>query len=343
MPTSTAVAAPERGVAPKRHRGLPWVVWRQHRVAALGTVVVLGGFGIWLVVTGVPMHASWARLGLNRCPNLLVASCQAASDKFMLQYGEWGTRLPQVLEFIPLVLGVFIGAPLVARELESGTYRFAWTQGRSRLRWSLAQLALTGGVLTVAALVFSALFSWWFGPWAQISGRMERNGAYEVAGLVFAARMLFTFTLGTFLGAVIRRTVPAMAATAAGFFAVAVPSALWLRPLIEKPLDLPANFAGPPQARILQGGLIVSEWYRNGSGHRVSEAQFNAILGRAEAAHPTTVDVGSFMRQHGYTSWLSYQPASRFWHFQSIEAAAYVLLAVALGLLTVRWVQRRAS
>jgi hypothetical protein len=56
--------------------------------------------------------------------------------------------------------------------------------------------------------------------------------------VVFAARTLFGFTLGVLLGLLIRRTVPAMAATAVAWVAVVVPSMVWLRPLIQKPITV---------------------------------------------------------------------------------------------------------
>lgn len=49
------------------------------------------------------------------------------------------------------------------------------------------------------------------------------------------------------------------------------------------------------------------------------------------------------MAAHGYTSWETYQPASRFWHFQSVEAGAYGLAALVLAAATFRWIRRRAS
>ena len=35
----------------------------------------------------------------------------------------------------PVVAGLLAGGPIVARELESGTARLAWSLGPSRLRW----------------------------------------------------------------------------------------------------------------------------------------------------------------------------------------------------------------
>ena len=115
--------------------------------------------------------------------------------------------VPRFVMFLPLLIGALIGGPLIARELETGTFRFAWTQSAGRTRWAIAKLAILGLALTAMALAFSALFAWWYRPFEQLTGP-----AAEVEGVVFAVRVLFGFTLGAFAGAVLRRTVPAIAA-----------------------------------------------------------------------------------------------------------------------------------
>jgi len=92
------------------------------------------------------------------------------------------------------------------------------------VQWIVTRLVLLGVVLTALTLAFSALFTWWYRPFDTISGRMTPYGGYEISGLVFAARTLFGFIAGALLGLPIRRTVPAMAATATGWLAVTLTS-----------------------------------------------------------------------------------------------------------------------
>lgn len=66
--------------------------------------------------------------------------------------------------FLPLFIGAFAGGPLIARELETGTYRFAWAQSVGRTRWVIAKLVVLGLTLTLMALAFSALFGSYRGP-----------------------------------------------------------------------------------------------------------------------------------------------------------------------------------
>ena len=45
---------------------------------------------------------------------------------------------------VPALIGMFWGAPLIAHELETGTFRLAWTQSVSRRRWLLVKMGLVG-------------------------------------------------------------------------------------------------------------------------------------------------------------------------------------------------------
>jgi ABC-2 family transporter protein len=329
----TTVAATNRD---PRLGGLPWVTWRQSRLALGGVVAVLGAAALLLIVTGRIIHHDYANLGLAQCGDFTTASCRTKMDLFLFDHQNVGMFLPRILTFIPGVIGVFVGAPLIARELESGTYRFAWTQGRSRVQWVVVKLVLIGVTLTLLALGFSLLFSWWFTPFRPSMGRMDSGQAYEVSGLVFAARTLFGFALGVLLGSVIRRTVPAMAATAAAWLAVAWPSVLWLRPLIQKPVSAPED-----SNLVTANGWVVKGWIQDASGRHVSPAQLLKLPGSGLSDSPQSLRV--WMAAHHYTFWVSFQPDSRFWHFQVIESSCYLALALALAATAVWWVRRRAA
>jgi hypothetical protein len=313
-----------------------WVTWRQHRLALAGVLALIGGLSVLLVWQGLEMHTAYSRLGLDRCGQLAGPACQLPLQAFEQQYQNLPQFLPRFLEFLPGLLGMFVGAPLVARELESGTFRFAWTQGTHRLRWITVKLVLLGGALTLLALGFSIVFGWWYGPWGQLMGRMASGQAYEVTGVVFAARTVFAFTLGALLGTVIRRTVPAMAATAAAWAAVAVPSVLWLRPLIQRPVVAPAD------TNVITGsGWVIHNWVQDAAGRHIANSE---LLASARAAGANSRDAyNTWLARNHFSDWVSYQPDSRFWHFQTIEGAAYVLLAVLLGAATIWWIHQRTT
>ena len=343
--TTTALSPPRSSARVRPMRGLTWVTWRQHRFALGGLVVVLGGLGLYLLFTGLAMHHAYHNLGLDTCGNLGGPSCQSQLSVFQQDYGSSADHLPHLLMILPGLIGVFVGAPLLARELESGTFRFAWTQARSRVQWIVTKLVLLAVVLTALALAFSALFTWWYGPFDAITGRMSSTGAYETSGLVFAARTMFGFTLGALLGLLIRRTVPAMAATAAAWAAVVLASITYLRPLIRTPIT---TIGHPAKGAIASSHVpfnanVITNWIQSPAGHHVSFDQlFQQEIAGNGGTIPSPDQFDAWMTQHGYTRWASYQPNSWFWHFQTVEAAGYATLAVLLAVATVLILRRRA-
>jgi hypothetical protein len=130
--TATAFGSRRTRPGVRALRGLAWVTWRQHRLGVAGALVLFGGLGLYMVSNGLSMHHAYTSLGLDTCGDLGGPNCQSQLSAFQQQYQPLVDHLPHFLTILPGLIGVFIGAPLLARELESGTFRFAWTQGRSR-------------------------------------------------------------------------------------------------------------------------------------------------------------------------------------------------------------------
>jgi ABC-type transport system involved in multi-copper enzyme maturation permease subunit len=339
--TITAATAP-RGWSLPRLRGLTWITWRQHRFALLGVATLLGGFALLMIIHGAAMHGDYHRLGLNSCGSITGDNCQAPIAIFQHRYQSIADFLPVLLTFAPALIGAFVGAPLVARELETGTFRFAWTQATDRARWTIVKLTLLGVVLAGLALAFSALYGWWFEPWEPLLGRIQSGKSYEVEGVVFAARTVFAFTLGALLGAVIRRTLTAMAATLAVWVGVVFSSAIYVRPHIQAPVVAPDS-----SRKFVRTDWTISNWTQDASGHHLSTAQLDALTQQAQAEALRSADprlaFDQWFIQRGYSTWSKYQPNLRFWHFQLIEGSAYLLLTLMLAAATVWWVRRRAA
>ncbi|WP_030443484.1 ABC transporter permease subunit [Actinoplanes subtropicus] len=318
-----------------RLRGLPWVTWRQHRTALLVTTGLFTAIAVFLTVHGLAMHAGYRALGLDSCGDLHGPACQAPLDVFVHRYGAWPDRFATALMLLPAFLGTFVGAPIVARERDTGTYRFAWTLGRTRLQWLAAKLALPGAALTGLALACGLLAFWWYAPWVPPRGRLGSD-MYHVMGTVFAARTLFCFTLAVLLGTLIRRTVPALATATVACLAAIVAPATWLEPLIQKPLD--ANIDTDSGTAT---GMTVNQWVVDPAGHRLTSAQTDDLDVQAGpdlvSKHQT---FHSWLTQHHYTSWVSYQPDTRFWHFQAVETSAYLAAALLLAATALWWIRR---
>ena len=138
---------------------------------------------------------------------------------------------------VPVLLGAFLGAPVLARELETGTFRFAWTQGCGRLRWAVSKLVLLAVLVTGVTWAFTELFSWYYHAFL-VDGQVSRllPLAFGLLGVAFAAWTLAAFALAAFFGALIRRTLPAMAATLATWTVLAIGTAVALRQHYQAPL-----------------------------------------------------------------------------------------------------------
>ncbi|MDQ6948955.1 MAG: ABC transporter permease subunit [Actinomycetota bacterium] len=321
-----------------------WLTWRQHRIEALGTVIALGVVGTFLLISGLPMRSVF---------DASVASCLSRSGDAYLQHGCQGilrdfqnqpalTLLPY-LNFLPGLLGVFVGAPLVAREVERGTHRLVWTQGITRLRWISVKVALLAAGSAAAAIVFTAAMSWWRGPLDHVQGRLLPDG-FDFEGIAPVAYALYAFALGTAIGTVVRRATPAMALTLLGFLALRFPVEFLLRPKYVTPVTSTSTLTPATSDPRLNGAgdWILNAGLMDHAGHRLSEGELAQLYNQAAAANAAKGGVDLYIRSHGYLSWMDYQPAARFWEFQGIEAAIFVGLAVVLLAFTVWWVRSRS-
>src|SRR6266545_3027411 len=324
-----------------------WLTWRQHRAEVLGGLVLLAALGAVLVVTGLPMHAAYTDQGVAACVAGagVAEDCDTLLQQFAGRYVGLGDQLT-LLTVLPVLAGVFIGAPLLGRGLAHGTWRLAWAQGVTRTPWLAVKLALLTAAVAVLAVGFTALFTWWRGPLDGIQGRFD-GAAYNLQGVVPTASAVFAFALGTLAGTLARRTIPAMVLTFFGYWIVWLPLVLAGRPRFLAPLvrtsDPGAATAnttagrgalGTGQDWILDSGLI------DRAGHRLTLAQETAML---RAARDSDISKLAYLQQHGIRSLEVYQPGDRFWTFQLIEAGLLLALAAVLLAIAVWLVHRRTG
>jgi hypothetical protein len=343
----TALITPARqerdaGLRPVPWPRMVWVTWRQHRIALAGVAVLLGALAVYLWLAGLQIHHAYA----TDCHQ---GSSLACGINFSGRYGTTGILASVFLQAVPVLIGAFAGAPVLARELETGTYRFAWTQGIGRWRWTLAKLVLLAVVVTALAGAFSVLYSWYNQPFFAAGYAIPfSTRVFDLGEVAFAAWTLAAFSIGALAGMLIRRVVPAIAAALAAYTGLAVATALYLRQHYMTPL-LTSNPNLPGSA------WSVSQWYTKGGkfafpaqGGQLVRAvnQFCgsgiSINGR-RAARTFNGSPAQCLSRHGYTQWTSYQPGSRFWAFQWIEGGWLLALSVLLIAVTVWLVRRRAA
>jgi len=340
MTSLTMPARPEEGarLRPLPWRRMAWVTWRQHRFALGGVTVLLGAFAVYLWLTGLQLHHAYA----TACHPVGSLAC---AMNFTGRYGITGIFVSVALQAVPPLIGAFAGAPVLARELETGTFRYAWTQAFGRWRWAVAKLVLLAVAVAAAAEAFSLLFSWYNQPFFAAGYAIPLSTrVFDLHGIAFAAWTLAAFAIGVLAGMLIRRVVPAIAATLAVYAGLAYATGLWLRehyitPLVTHSTNLPGS------------AWIISHWYTKG-GTLVSQSAISQELRVYHHAPATQVGPNTFqtvldpvryLTQHGYTNWTSYQPASRFWPFQWIEGGWLLALSVLLIAAAVWLVRRRAA
>ncbi len=244
---------------------------------------------------------------------------------------------------------------MLARELETGTFRYAWTQGFGRWRWTLAKVVGLGVVVTVAAGAISQLFSWYYQPylatrelrrWALIIPQQSpfSSALFDLRGVSFAAWAMVAFAIGVLAGLVIRRVVPAIIATLAVYAGLALVAANLLRPhyltpLLTNNLNVPSSAWIYSQRWTKDGAFAFSGW-RNAPNNLLQQC---ASVPKGSIGKPSSATLAQCFAQHGYTLWTRYQPPSRFWPFQWIEGGWLLALSVLLITTTIWLVHRRAA
>jgi hypothetical protein len=355
----TAATRPARPDSGDAHlRPLPWrrmagVTWRQHRIALAGVAVLLGALAVWLWRTGLPLHRAWAAANACRpasssaCQNLVGAFDGSATDKFMGSKGAGGV----LLQVMPALIGAFAGAPVLARELETGTFRFAWTQGFGRRRWALAKLAGLAAVLAAGTAAFGHLVSWYYQPYLGAAGQapgLYQNSPFgnlfSLREVTFPAWTLVAFTIAALAGMLIRRVVPAIVATLAVYAGLAFATGGLLREHYLTPLVTSRINAGLPGAST---AWIIGQWFTKGGRFAFAGqppiSLVNQLCSSVPADKVGPLGFAPCLATHGYTQWTSYQPASRFWAFQWIEGGWLLALSALLIAATVWLVHRRAA
>jgi len=347
--------------------------WLQTRTQTLVTAAMLAALAIAAAITGVQ---------LSHLYTTLVAHCQTGCDLAVNRFLSHDTFMDNTLDLlaraVPALLGLFWGAPLLAREFETGTHRLAWTQSVSRSRWLVTKLALGAVATALLAGALTLTITWWYRSIDQVN--TNSYNVFDRRDIAPIAYAVFAFAAGALLGAVIRRTVPTMAATLGVFVFVRVAISTWVRPHLLTPLQLTQSLlgagprsntefgvgrsnGGPIQVFVKGSGgpdsWTLSSHLVNSSGHQVSGSQMSAFLHQYcpnVGTPPPPPPGGGVARVIGpsagrdcldhiartYKLLVSYQPSGRYWTFQWMEAGIFVLLAMLCMGGCYWWVTRRS-
>lgn len=303
----------EETLRPLAWRRMVWVIWRQHRVALAAVAALVGGLTLVLVLVGVQLHHAYAAAAACRPAGSPI--CADLVNRFNGKDAFLANGF--VLQALPALIGAFVGAPVLARELETGTFRYAWTQGFGRSRWTLAKLVGLAAAVVLAAAALSILLSWYYRPYFAAGNQGKfldetsplASGLFDLRGIDLAAWTLAAFSIGALLGMLVRRVVPALVATLVAYLGLAVAAATYLRRHYLAPLV--ASLPSVPGS-----DLVLGRWWTKGGTFAFGRAPISLLL-QVCPPPPAGAGKGNFdkagyiahcLTEHGYRQWSAISP-----------------------------------
>ena len=342
-----------------------WLTWRQFRAQAAAVYAAVAAVAVLLAITG-PRLVDLAKLDGSIFDQL------TQTDQNLFMVGV------VVVAVAPAVIGAFWGAPMVARELESGTHRLVWNQSVTRTRWLATKLGVTTSFAAVAVGALTLAVSWWADPIDGAQSATRGNLPARMTPVTFAMRgiapvgyTVFAVVLGVTLGILIKRSLPALALTLAVFAFVQIAMPLWVRPHLVAPAEKSMTFSEQRVDGIQtndgstfrvslrtgeRGAWDLSNKTVDATGKGVAlPAWFSDCFPPPPGAgQPDRVQAPPGQRDRlaacftrlnaeGYRQHVVYHPASHFWRLQWTETALYLAVSGLLAGICFWWTRRRLS
>lgn len=347
---------------------------RQFRTQAAAAIGLLLIAAVLLISTRAHLAHIYAVYAKAQAACVASDNCQHAN----LSIGEVDRLLElfgTALVAVPGLLGAFWGAPLISREFENGTHRLVWTQSVSRTRWLTAKLVVVGVASVVTTGLLSLLVTWWSSPIDRTNTDRFGAGMFGERNIVPLGYAAFGFILGVAAGLLIRRTLPAMAATLGVFLGVRLAFTYLVRSHLLAPVHLTTSLAavtqgfgstnGGPESLFAGAPDLPDAWIYS---TRIVDANGDdltsqvALAACPDVGGPPSGSVSGSRHvipapegaQHAlqacvarlsstYHGLVTYQPANRYWLFQWFETAIFLAAAALLGWLCFYWIRRRAA
>jgi len=320
-----------------------WIRFRAQAAVGAGLLAVAA---VILLVTGLQLaHAYDAAVALCQQQGDCATTLASGAPGSFPSQGDLntGNSLNALGLVVPALIGMFWGAPLAAREFETGTFRLAWTQGVTRVRWLAAKLVIIGVAAIAAGELFSLMVNWWSSPVRKVQMASGLASGISHSGITPIGYAAFGFALGVACGFFIRRTLPAMAVALAIYAAVMIAFPIWVRPHLIPPVTTTSAFTSasvrgtqiannmlmlqtaqpdaPAGSWVLSSGQVVNQ-----AGRPVDSVPVNAC-GGPSSLQACTAYIASLHLEQSVT----YQPGSRYWAFEWIETAIYLALSLLLA------------
>lgn len=232
----------------------------------------------------------------------------------------------------PILMGLFLGVPLVARELESRTAPLAWSLSRSRRRWLLGRTVPVFGVIVVGCVaagvagdVLAHAPPWVEGSDPGFSDWFARGPQVAIRGAAVGA-------IGLAMGALVGRQLPALLlagmATLALFVATTLVMDRWMESAAEPIVVRPEQ--------IVSGKIYGGALRNDATGQLLSDEEAG-MAGLWD--DPEKLD--EFGMPRGFSQVFFMVPSRRYGEFVVYEAGLFALVAAAAAGTVVAAVARR--
>jgi ABC-type transport system involved in multi-copper enzyme maturation permease subunit len=295
-----------------------WLVWRLYRKQIIFTGLAVLLYAAALIFAG---NHAWSEF------NHALSTGKIGSFSMPIV----ANMLPRPAIVVPVLFGMFWGAPLIAKEYAEGTHKFAWVQGVTRRKWLATKLAWLVGFGAFYAGIISVAVMWC--DRAENALNFDRFNAiqFNMQGLAPVAYTIFAIVLGTFVGALLRSSVRSVAVTLVVSVMMFFGVATFVRPHYMQPITTSSGsnlYPGinPQENKIVPGAGAI--WII-GTEEKLVSKNCEEVKGRPLC--------GSIVQ----TTKTVYQPASRYWAFQSIELGLYLGSSAVLAALSCRLIQKR--
>jgi ABC-type transport system involved in multi-copper enzyme maturation permease subunit len=238
-----------------------WFVWRQHRKQFLIFGVLLAAFAALIIPTGVHYWDSYQQALATCAQSPAIPSCSNLQDNLFTSHTDGLIRITVFLGTfgLPILVGLFIGSPLIAREYEEDTDKLAWTQSVSRRKWLTVKLTWALGFALLYGIAVASLATWWSHTLDALTQFRFIQGHFETQGLMPVAYTVFFTAIGFTAGTWFRKTLVGLAITF-GIFVVCMASfAQWIRPHYMSPVTITSPLTpGASDTKIPEGAWILS-------------------------------------------------------------------------------------
>ena len=313
--------------------------WYKHRFSVVGIPAVFLLAALALFADGVVQRHWLSAHHLNGC---LVAntttggsSCQSVAWDLFASPSQTPNVIAAAVLALPLLVGLFAGVPWVAREFESGAFRFTWTQGTGPRRWLLGTFGPLAALAAVTAAIYGAAASWWYqlAQWQNGTSIWSwRWSSFELTPFSIAGWTVLSMALALLCGVLIRRVLPAMIAFIVTLGACAYLAQTWLRPwlfgigTVVKQVSWGTSAGWPASTTT----YTAATWLQDPSGHRVTDL-------------PDGNNVNAWIAQHHDTFWVAYQPHSHLIWLELARNGILVAVAALAVLASVWWLRIRPA